>query len=205
MEPLDEVRDGLLGQVVQRRVGAHPARVRAAVAVEQSLVVASRRQRHRPLAVAERDDARLAARESLLDHEGGRLGGDGLGGLVERVADRDTLAGRQAIGLDDDAAVAREPHRERESRRRIGLGERPPRAIGTPAASAISRQNALLDSIRAAAREGPNTGIPAVGDGIGDPGGQRRLGPDHDQLDRVRPRRDDHGPRVERIDARHAP
>ena len=37
----------------------------------------------------------------------------------------------------------------------------PQRAIGTPAAAAMSWQNALDDSIRAAARDGPKTANPA--------------------------------------------
>ena len=74
----------------------------------EPLVVARDRQGDGASAVADRDDARLAAREPLLDDERGRrCAGDRRGRLVERVADRDALAGRQPVGLDDDAAAGR--------------------------------------------------------------------------------------------------
>ena len=62
--------DGLVGEVGQRRVGAHPAGVRSDVAVAQALVVARRRQGHGVPTVADRDDARLEAPEPLLHDEG---------------------------------------------------------------------------------------------------------------------------------------
>ena len=78
------------------------------------------------------------------------------------------------------------------------------RAIRTPAAAATSWQNALLDSIRAAAAVGPNTAKPASSRASATPGGQRRLGSDDDQLGRLATGdRHDRGA-VERVDAGHA-
>ena len=49
------------------------------------------------------------------------------------------------------------------------------------------------DSIRAAAAVGPKTAMPASRERVGEPGGQRRLGADHDELDRERARASDDG------------
>ena len=56
-------------------------------------------------------------------------------------------------------------------------------AVGTPAAAITSLANALEPSSRAASRDGPKQAIPRARHGVGDPGDQRRLGADHDQVD----------------------
>ena len=90
-----------------RRVGAHPAGVRARVAVADPLEVARRGQRQRALAVAEREHGQLVAVEELLDDHGvlaeaaldeHRLERRARLGLVG--GDHDALARRQAVGLD---------------------------------------------------------------------------------------------------------
>ena len=107
---------GVIRQVRQRAVGAHPAGVRAGIAVTQPLVVAGSRQGEGRDPVGEGDDARLRTAQPLLDHDpgsavdGGRRPEDLLDrgeGLAEPVADRDALAGGEAIGLDHDAVAAR--------------------------------------------------------------------------------------------------
>ena len=56
-------------------------------------------------------------------------------------------------------------------------------AVGTPASAMISLANALEASSWAAALLGPNTGMPAVADGVGHAGGEGRLGAHHHQVD----------------------
>ena len=58
-----------LGQVGERRVGAHATGVRSVVAVAEALVVAGSRQGDHVPAVRDRDDARLASDQSLLDQD----------------------------------------------------------------------------------------------------------------------------------------
>ena len=75
---------------------------------------------------------------------------------LERVADGHALARGQPVGLDHDARARRgELLGEGERRRAASARTSPARAIGTPAAAATSWQNALLDSIRAAAGARP--------------------------------------------------
>ena len=61
----------VVGEVGERAVGAHPAGVRALVAVAEALVVAGQRQGQGVAAVAQGDEAGLRAVEPLLDdHDG---------------------------------------------------------------------------------------------------------------------------------------
>jgi hypothetical protein len=55
--------------LARRREGAHPAGVRAGVAVEDPLVVLRGGEEAHALAVAQRDHARLGALEPLLDDD----------------------------------------------------------------------------------------------------------------------------------------
>ena len=57
-------------------------------------------------------------------------------------------------------------------------------AVGTPAASITSFANDFDPSIRAASADGPKTGDAVVAELVRDPGDERRLGPDHDEVDR---------------------
>ena len=55
-------------------------------------------------------------------------------------------------------------------------------AVGTPAAAITSLAKALEPSSRAAAARRAEAGDARGADGVGDPGDQRRLGTDHDQV-----------------------
>ena len=104
-------RRRVVGQVRQRAVGPHAAGVRPGVAVERAACGRARRQGHGVAAVADRDDARLGTGQPLLDDAPcarrirARTGWSmAASASVERVADGHALAGRQAVGLDHDAA-----------------------------------------------------------------------------------------------------
>ena len=75
-----------------------------------------------------------------------------------------------------------------------------PRAIGTPAASAISRQNALELSIRAAAAAWSEDREPGLGQAVRHAGREWRLGPDDDQLGREPAGQRDDRRRIEWVD-----
>ena len=159
-----------VGEPRHRRVRAHAAGVRALVAVERALEVLRRAERHRALAVAQREERHLRALEQLLDDD--------------RAAER----GRRR------AARPRPPRRCGRRRRPCPPRARPPSrrtaaarprsvaAAGTPAASSTSFANAFEPSIRAAAALGPNTGDAGVPQPVGDARDERRLRPDHDQV-----------------------
>ena len=97
----------------------------------------------------------------------------------------DALAGREAVGLDDDAAPPRRARGVGQRRGRVVGANARPRAIATPAASATSRQNAFdaLDPRRGRGRA--EDGDPGGDERVGDAGRQRRLRPDDDELDRA--------------------
>ena len=159
-----------------------------------------------PLPSRQRDHARLRAGEPLLDDDPGGAGreepvdrGDG---LVRARRDDDALAGREAVGLDDDAATAagglvagvrRGRGRVVERRR---AGHRDARRLGDLAAERLR----ALDPRRGG--RGPEHEDPGVGERVRDAGGQRRLRTDDDELDRALPGDLDDRPRVERVDAR---
>ncbi len=91
-----------------RRIGAHPPRVGAGVAVADPLEVPGRGQRHRPPAVAHGQHAELRTGEPLLDDdpparlaEGGpvQLGAHVGDGFVAVGGHQHPLAGRQPVGL----------------------------------------------------------------------------------------------------------
>ena len=123
--------------------------------------------------------------------------------LGDRVADRDALAGREAVGLDDDAAagrgeLAREPGRLGRTRERLAAGHpdargrRRPRGR-TPCSSRSARPPRTARRPRSRRRQR-----------IGDAGRERRLGADDDELGR-RPSGDRHDRAgIERVDARDA-
>ena len=110
----------VLGQprVHQRRrgIGAHTARVRPPIAVENALVILCRRQRPRRLAIAQVEAGDLLAGEPLLDEDLVPRGAeeprlhdptDGLPRLRERIADDGALPPREAIGLHHHGGVSR--------------------------------------------------------------------------------------------------
>ena len=153
----------------------------------EPLVVAGERQgdrASRPSQSAMTLASRPASRSSTTTRRRPQRRRSPAGGLVERVADGHALAGREAVGLDDDPRRRRSrPARTRAPRRSV-VGERPGRGpSGRRPPSATSWQNALrgLDpgGRRASARR-PR--YPASVEGIGDAGRERRLGPDDDEL-----------------------
>ena len=94
-----------------RRIGAHAAGVRAGVAVTDALVVLAGGQCQNVLAVDHDDEAGFLAFQKLLDDDAcscfaqfvaGEHVVDGGVCLFERHGHNDTLAGREAVGLDDD-------------------------------------------------------------------------------------------------------
>ena len=111
----------------RRRVGAHPAGVRALVAVAQALVVLAGRERQAALAVDDDDEARFLAVEKLLDDElRARLAHRPLDEdpVDRRVrfrrgrGDDHALARGEAVGLHDDRRAACVDVRVRRAARR---------------------------------------------------------------------------------------
>ena len=96
-----------------------------------------------------------------------------------RLGDDDALAGGEAVVLHD---VRRPELVERGGRLLGGRADERARS-GTPAAAITSLANALEPSSCAAAPDGPKHRDAARRHGVGDPGDQRRLGPDDDQVD----------------------
>ena len=93
-----------------RRVAPHSAGVRPLVAVEDALVVLRRRERHRALAVAQREQRQLLALQELLQHDLG---------LAEALLGEEHVhrLARLALVLGDDHALARGEHVGLEHRR----------------------------------------------------------------------------------------
>ncbi len=123
-----------LRQLRHRRVGAHPAGVRAAIAVEDALVVVRRRQRVCALPIAQRHQRDLPADQAFFDDRAradvvrwvGRVGVGGVAnqkatldedlsqgrfGLLGRLGHRHTLASRQAVGLHHHPRIGQLRHR----------------------------------------------------------------------------------------------
>ncbi len=95
----NDLVDQPLGRPGQRGVGPHAAGVGPVVHVVGALEVLGRLQRHHGHAVGDREQRHLGAVEVLLDHHG--LAARVLDRLVERGRHDHTLAGGQAIVLDD--------------------------------------------------------------------------------------------------------
>ena len=191
---LDEAAQGVVEErrgveTRGRRVGAHPPGVGAAVAVVDALVVARGGEDPHRRAVAEREDAHLAAAHPLLDdHPGARVaeaaleeagvdGGARLGGVV---AHRHPLAEGEAVRLDDAGAeLGGEPVE------RLAILDAP----RTPARGGdAGRVRELLGELLR--RLHPPRGAggaehrdAALGAAVGEPGGDRRVGADDDEVD----------------------
>ena len=151
----------------RRRIGAHAAGIRSLVAIEGALVILRRSQRERGRAVAEREERGLLAVKKFLDDQFGA-------GLTEAAAqhhvdrgfrfgqslrDDHALAGRQSVGLDDDAARRGRGHRLWPLQRRR---KRSYAAVGMRLARHRSLVKPLEPSSCAAARLGPKALMPAA-------------------------------------------
>ena len=149
-------------------------------------MVARERQRDGIAAVAQRDQRRLLALEPLLDDDADAdaralriVAGKGVERLVRLQASQTVTpfpAARPSALTTTPSPPARELVRER-ARRRHAVSNARPSAIRTPAAAAISWQNALLDSMRAAAAVGPNDGDPAASSASATPAASGASGP----------------------------
>ena len=156
------------------------------VRVEDALVVLGGRERHRALAVADREQRQLLALEELLEHdlgvpeaafaeedvEGGARASRSSAAMITPLPAASTSALRTA-GYEAQARWAAASSRSRNTACE---------AVGTPHSFISCLAYALEPSIRAAAAEGPKAGMPACRELVHQPGDQRRLGPHHDQV-----------------------
>ena len=165
----EQAREKPLVDVGHGRVRAHPTGVRPRVAVESPLEVTSRRERQRIEAVAEREHRHLGAFEQLLhEHGAAEAPGDLEAGneLLVRAAHHDTLARREAVGLEHAGCA-----------RRIEDGGRG----HTGRSHDVLREELRpLDPRRRARR--PEYRDPRVAQHVGDAGDERRLRADDDEV-----------------------
>ena len=160
----------LVGDVGERREGAHSAGVRAAVAVADPLVVAGGREGDGGLAGGYGEDRQLRPLEELLDVERLVERLDDLECRVELVlgaADPDSLAGGEPVELDDA--------RRLRDRQRAGGG------------NAGGVHDFLREGLRAfdarRRRAWAEDGDAAVAQLVGEARDERRLGADDDEVD----------------------
>ena len=134
----------------QRRIGAHAARIRAAVAVEEPLVVAGGRQGDRPRSRRRWRSRSPPARAGAPRRRHARAPSRAKASmaasrLVGRLGDRHALAGGQSVGLDHDAVAVAPPARARSRPRRscsvndAARGHRDPRSRGDVVAERLRR------------------------------------------------------------------
>jgi hypothetical protein len=184
---LHDLVDQALGQVGDRRVGAHASGVRPGVAVAHPLVVAGDAHQRGPLAVAEREDRQLGAGHALLDHHraagvaerlAGELGADVGLGLGPGGRHQHALAGGQPVGLDHP----RPGELVEEGDGLVGVAEDPVPGGG----HAGVEQHVLHEGLRSLqpCAVGPWTEHEAAGGAqpVGQAVDQRDLGPDDEQV-----------------------
>ena len=99
-------------------------------------------------------------------------------GLAAVVGDHHALAGRQSVVLDDVRRAERVERLVDLLGGRADVGS----AVGTPAAAITSLAKALEPSSCAASLRGAEAGDARLAHGVGDPGDQRRLRADDDQV-----------------------
>ena len=157
------------------RVGAHAARVRPDVAVAEPLEVLRGAERNGPPAVAEREQRHLVALEQLLDHAR----------PAERLDRRQRASSSSRVSADEHALARCEPVGLEHARARATDSVS---AVGTPAARRTSLANVFEPSIRAASALGPKTAIPLWRSRSATPDDERRLRPDHGEVDLERQR-----------------
>ena len=166
------------------REAAHAAGVRAGVAVADPLEVARGRERDRALAVAQREQRELVAVEELLDHDRDVAEPALDQHLVQRRprlrlrgGDRDALARRQTVGLDHRRVAGDRGHA------RLDVAHDLVRRRG----DAGGGHDLLGVRLRALEPGGGGDRAEAADAGgvqrVGEPGDERRLGPDDDEVD----------------------
>ena len=166
------------------RVGAHAAGVRAAVTVEDALVVLRGGHRHGGLAVAQRQQRELLALERLLDHHAALAEAPLHEEVLERLArlllvgrDDDALARGQAVELQHDRVALDRAHAL------VDGVHRQPRG-GRDAGSLHDLLGERLGALQARDLAGrPEGGDPARCERVDEPRDERRLGPDDDEVD----------------------
>ena len=156
----------------------HTARVRAPVSLERALVVLHERHGGQVRAVDEGLERELLALQPLLDHDRpADLADVGAGSrAVDLLArDPDALAPVRPTGLT--AAVARVVEDEPDGL--VGVGEEPSTRgnRGSRAAWQVPGPGLVGSSIRAAARVGPNAGMPAPARASASPASSGASGP----------------------------
>ena len=167
----------------KRRVRAHAAGVGAVIAVEQALVVLGGAEGQHVVAVAEEEERDLGSGEELLDeHRAERQVRVGVGERrVAVVGDDHALAGGEAVGLHDigGAEVV-------ERGLDLGAGGG---AHGAAGGHARGIHDPLRERLRALELRGRLARTEhrdaARAQRVGDAGDERRLGPDHDEVDGV--------------------
>ena len=141
------------------------------------------------LAVDQGKDARLLAFQELLDDDlgagrperAGEAGVDGLLRIGPGLGDDHALAGRQAVGLDDDGQLLR---------RQIGLGRArvAEAAVGAGGNRELAAQvlGEALGAFELRCRLGGAEDLDAGGgEVVGEAGHQRHLGAHHHEVDRI--------------------
>ena len=171
MDPLDE-RASASSSQRHGRVGAHAAGVRALVAVAGALEVLRRAERH---GAPRRRRARTATppRPRAAPRPRSRRRTP-RGRAAPRRAPRRVRHTKTPLPAASPSALT--THGARGDRERRRAPARPPRAI-TSFANASSPRSAPPP------RSGPKTAIAGVAQLVGDAGDERRLGPDHDEVD----------------------
>ena len=147
------------------------------------------------LAVAQREDARLAALEPLLDDDPAARLAKAL--IDQAVPDRCSASAMSPHTVTPlpparpSALTTTRPARARakSSAAAASVERRRPRWPSHARRSHTSRAEDLLPSRRAAAALGPKTGDAGRAQTIGEAGHERVLRPDHDQVDRLAPAR----------------
>ncbi len=181
--------------------GTHSPGVGALVTLEEPLVVAGRFQRHGPRWGAHREHTDLGALEVVLDDDRAGLDPvvDPRGGIGAGLGDEDALPAGEAVGLDDIGAIAPVE---------VALGRLWVVEVLRSAGGDAGAGHDVLGKRLGRLQPGGGTcraehGYPETLQRIRHPGGQWRLGADHDQVDTVDPRHGGDGPDLGDADALH--
>ena len=170
VDPLHELRDLVRAETGDGRERAHPARVRARVAVADPFEVLRRCEGDDVMPVGEREDGDFVAVEQLLDHDRavvGRRRAQPFVELLRGFADEDALAGGEPVHLDD---TGRPRDRERLGRWHAGGGH-----------DVLGEALRALDPRGSPARA--EDGDPVATQRVAHAGDERRLRPDHGEVD----------------------